>query len=213
MFDIADFKCDYRTYGDTMQVHVKRLGHVGLTVRDIDRSVAFYERYLGMRLTEKFEYPEEKIGHGVAVAAGAFVRCDITHHELSIFRMRKDILPEDAPDATRFGFGLHHIAFELATPEDLKALYGKMRDGGVEIVNCRNGGPGNQPRFYARDPDGNLLEFYWGIDKIGWDGAPRMYDPIEEIDILSFDFDAYVSGREADGRVARATITSGLRAD
>jgi catechol 2,3-dioxygenase len=193
-----------------MQTRVTKLGHVGLTVRDIDRTVDFYSRYLGMRLTEKFEYPEEKIGHGVAVAAGAFIRCDTTHHEMSIFRMRKDILGDDAPDAPRYGFGLHHIAFELGTPEDLKALYVNMRDGGVEIVNCRKGGPGNQPRFYARDPDGNLLEFYWGIDKIGWEGAPRSYDPIEEIDILSFDFEAWSDKRERDAEEARKTIRSGL---
>ncbi|MBY5436986.1 VOC family protein [Rhizobium leguminosarum] len=193
-----------------MEVRVVRLGHVGLTVRDIDRTIDFYSTYLGMRLTEKFEYPEEKIGHGVAVAAGAFLRCDVTHHEMSIFRMRRDILAADAPDAPRYGFGLHHIAFELNTPEDLKGLFKKMRDGGVEIVNSRKGGPGNQPRFYARDPDGNLLEFYWGIDKIGWEGASRTYDPIEEIDLLNFDFEAYVDRRERDAAEARKGIRSGL---
>lgn len=194
-----------------MQTRVARLGHIGLTVRDVDRTVAFYERYLGMRLTEKFVYPKEKIGHGVAVAEGAFIRCDTTHHELSIFRMRNDILPSDAPDAPRYGFGLHHIAFELATPQDLISLFSKMRDEGVEIVNSRKGGPGNQPRFYARDPDGNLLEFYWGIDKVGWEGAPRPYDAIEEIDLLSFDFDAWVDERERDAVKAREHIVSGLK--
>jgi catechol 2,3-dioxygenase-like lactoylglutathione lyase family enzyme len=186
-----------------MQARVARLGHVGLTVRDIDRSVAFFEKYLGMKLTEKFEYPEEKIGHGVAVAAGAFVRCSVTHHELSIFRMRKDILPDDAPAAPQFGFGLHHIAFEMGSPDDLMSLYKTMRDDGVTIVNCRTGGPGNQPRFYARDPDGNLLEFYWGIDQIGWQGVPRSYPPIKEIDLLSFDFEAFAIERESAARQAQ----------
>lgn len=191
-----------------MQTRVAKLGHIGLTVRDIDRTVQFYERYLGMRLTEKFEYPPEKIGHGVAVQAGAFIRCDVTHHELSIFKMRSDIIPEDAPDAPRYGFGLHHIAFELASPQDLLALLKKMKEEGVEIVNCRKGGPGNQPRFYARDPDGNLLEFYWGIDQIGWDGTPRAYDAIKEIDLFNFDFEAYVDKREADAQEARNGIRS-----
>lgn len=193
-----------------MQVRVARLGHIGLTVRDIDRTIDFYSTYLGMRLTEKFEYDENKIGHGVAVAAGAFLRCDVTHHEMSIFRMRKSILGDDAPDAPRYGFGLHHIAFEMGTPEDLRMLYTKMRDAGIEIVNARKGGPGNQPRFYARDPDGNLLEFYWGIDKIGWEGAPRSYDPIQEIDLLNFDFEAHVAQREQDATNARKTIRSGV---
>lgn len=194
-----------------MKVRVSRLGHIGLTVRDIDRTVAFYERYLGMRLTEKFEYAESKLGHGVAVAAGAFLRCDTTHHELSIFRMRKDILPEDAPDAPRFGFGLHHIAFEMTSPADLLSLLDEMRRDGVEIVNSRRGGPGNQPRFYARDPDGNLLEFYWGIDKIGWDGAARPYEPIQEIDLHDFDFDAYVEQREQDAIGAKGKLPTGVR--
>ncbi len=195
-----------------MEVRVARLGHIGLTVRDIDRTIEFYSTYLGMRLTEKFEYEENRIGHGVAVAAGAFLRCDVTHHEMSIFRMRKSILGDDAPDAPRHGFGLHHIAFELSTPEDLKRLYTKMRDGGVEIVDARKGGPGNQPRFYARDPDGNLLEFYWGIDKIGWEGAAHGYDPIEGIDLLNFDFDAYVEQRERDAVSAREGIRGGPNA-
>lgn len=189
-----------------MQLRVTKLGHIGLTVRDIDRTIEFYTNYIGLRLTEKFEYEENKIGHGVAVAAGAFLRCDVTHHEMSIFKMRNEILSENAPDAPRFGFGLHHIAFELATPDDLKGLYSKMRDGGVEIVNARKGGPGNQPRFYARDPDGNLLEFYWGIDQIGWEGAPRRYDPIEEIDLLNYDFEAYVDQREKDAADARRSV-------
>lgn len=195
-----------------MKPKVTKIGHVGLTVRDIDRTIAFYSKYLGMRLTEKFEYEEVRLGHGVAVQAGAFIRCDTTHHELSIFKMRSSVLADDAPDAPRFGFGLHHLAFELASPDDLKGLYTLMRDGGVEIVNCRKGGPGNQPRFYARDPDNNLLEFYWGIDSIGWDGASRPYDPIEEIDLLDFDFDAYLETRQRDADTARKTIRSGLNA-
>ena len=194
-----------------MQPRVSKLGHIGLTVRDIDRTIAFYSKYLGMKLSEKFEYEESRLGNGVAVQSGAFIRCDTTHHELSIFKLRNDILPSDAPDAPRYGFGLHHIAFELSSPEDLKALFVKMRDDGVEIVNCRRGGPGNQPRFYARDPDGNTLEFYWGIDQIGWNGSSRKYRPIEEIDLLAFDFDAFVAEREQDEIAATGLIAGGLR--
>lgn len=178
-----------------MQARVARLGHIGLTVRDLDRTIDFYETYLGLRLTERFTYPPEKVGHGVTVAAGAFLRCDVTHHELSIFTLRKDLVPAEAPGGP--AMGLHHIAFEMATPADLLALYDRMRADGIEIVNSRRGGPGNQPRFYARDPDGNLLEFYWGIDKIGWQDRPRAYDPIEEIDLTQFNFDDYLATREA----------------
>lgn len=188
-----------------MTVPVQRIGHVGITVRDLDRSVEFYTRSLGLRLTERFEYPTEDVGHGVAVAAGAFVRCDATHHCISIFRLKDGMLPAGAPDGSALGVGLHHIAFELGTPGELLAKLRELRGAGVPIVNCRKGGPGNQPRFYARDPDGHLLEFYWGIDEIGWDGVPRAYEPIQEIELTEFDFEAYLQEREdAAERVRRS---------
>lgn len=173
-----------------------KLGHVGIAVRDLDRSVAFYTETVGLELTERFEYREDEVGHGVAVAAGAFVRCDPTHHCMSLFTF-KDGVVNDAEGPL---YGLHHIAFELATPERLLELYKHMKDQGTVIVNARTGGPGNQPRFYGQDPDNNLLEFYWGIDQIGWDGLPRAYSPITEVDLDQFDFEAYSDRRKLDAQ-------------
>ncbi|MDF2050429.1 VOC family protein [Arthrobacter sp. Cr_A7] len=174
-----------------MSLKVRRLGHVGIAVRDLDVSVNFYTDFLGLKLTEQFRYPEEEVGHGVAVLAGAFVRNDATHHCLSIFTLRKAVEPP-----TEHHFGLHHVAFEMNSSEDLVALYKKFQENDVPIVNARKGGPGNQPRFYGLDPDGNLLEFYWNIDQIGWDGIPRPYDAIENIELEDFDFEAYEEERE-----------------
>lgn len=183
-----------------MDVAVKGIGHVGLAVRDLDKAVAFYTEQLGLTLTESFVYPEEEVGHGVKVVAGAFLRTDATHHRMSIFVLKDGIDGKDVMG----GLGLHHLAYELGTPEDLVGLYRRFKENGVELVSCRIGGPGNQPRFYAKDPDGNLLEFYWGIDQIGWDGIPREYPDIEEIDLETFDFDAFVTKRQADAEAVRA---------
>lgn len=192
---------------------ITRLGHVGIAVKDLDETVRFYEEVLGIRLTERFEYGEDEIGHGVAVSAGAFSRVDSTHHCMSFFVTRTPTDHHETDErATRSDVGLHHIAFELPTPDSLLALYRKLKASNVPIVNARKGGPGNQPRFYARDPDGNLLEFYWGIDTIGWDGKARPYDPIEEIDLETFDFDAYTARRESDATATENGNRAPLRA-
>ena len=191
-----------------MPVRVKKMSHIGLTVRDLDRSVAFYTGVLGLRLTERFEYPPDDVGHGVAVAAGAFVRCDSTHHQLSLFQLKDGLVP-DGQDVTAPMLGLHHLAFEMATPAELLDKFRELRERGVPVVNCRKGGPGNQPRFYARDPDGYLLEFFWGIDEIGWDGLPREYEPIQEIDLEAFDFEGFVAQREeAAARLQAAVVAA-----
>lgn len=166
-----------------MQARPIKLGHVGIAVRNIDEGVAFYTKKLGLRLTERFTY-KETVGHGVAVRSGAFVRCDATHHVVSIF----ELTDPDLSTSKKHRLGLHHIAFEFASPEDLLSKYRQLKDTGVYIANCRIGGPGNHPRFYAHDMDDNLIEFYWGIDQIGWDGLPRAYPPITEIDLEAFDF-------------------------
>jgi len=185
-----------------LPITLRKIGHIGIAVRDLDRSVQFYTEVLGLRLTERFDYEQQEIGHGTTVAAGAFVRCDSTHHCISIFRVKDELAAAAGPPTVT---GLHHIAFEISTPEDLLGLYRHLKRNRVQIVNARHGGPGNQPRFYAHDPDGHLLEFYWGIDEIGWDGRPRAYPPIAEIDLEAFDFDDFVAERERAALEVRVT--------
>lgn len=187
-----------------MQVKATRIGHIGIAVRDLDKTLEFYERWVGLRLTERFEYPDQEVGHGVTVKAGAFVRCDGAHHCISFFVPRDELL---VTSNGRLPLGLHHLAFEMATPEQLLEKYREFQREDIAIVNARQGGPGNQPRFYVRDPDGNLLEFYWGIDSIGWDGRPREYGPIEEIDLERFDFDEFERRRESDARLSNSEPT------
>lgn len=168
---------------------VARLGHVGIAVSDLDRSVEFYTEVLGMKLTELFRYDESTAGHGVAVLSGAFVRGDrdTIHHRLSIFTLRNPVAP---PPGVRT-LGLHHIAFEFDTREDLLTLYQRFKSDEIPIVNARIGGPGNHARFYGLDPDGNVLEFYSNIDQIGWDEVPHAYPPIQIVELDDFDFDEY----------------------
>ncbi|MGH2843071.1 MAG: VOC family protein [Solirubrobacteraceae bacterium] len=204
-----------------MQARAARIGHIGVTVRDLDATVEFYSRYVGLRLTERFEYPADEVGHGVLVTAGAFMRAGSDHHCVSFFAPKHGV--ESSTQGDAMPYGLHHIAFEMRTPEELLSKYRDLREAGVQIVNARSGGPGNQPRFYARDPDGNMLEFYWSIDQIGWQGSPRAYPDIQAIDLEAFDFEAFVQERERaaaaalasdrtavpDGAVTDAAVTAG----
>ncbi|GAA1633769.1 VOC family protein [Georgenia ruanii] len=195
----------------TVTGKVARLGHVGIAVADLDRSVDFYSNVLGMRVTEIFRYDESTAGHGVAVLSGAFVRGDkdTIHHRLSIFTLRNPAAK--VPGAQTLG--LHHIAFEFDTREDLLMLYKRFKDEEIPIVNARIGGPGNHTRFYGLDPDGNVLEFYWNIDQIGWDDRAHVYPPIQVVELDDFDFDEYQRLRETLDDPAWASLdASTLRA-
>jgi catechol 2,3-dioxygenase len=169
---------------------VRRLGHIGLAARDLERSIAFYTELLGMEVSDRLVYPA-----GARVAEGVWLRCDTLHHCLSIFRMPDSDEPDNGPSR----LGLHHLAFELATFDDLVRATRAATRAGLPVEG-RLGGPGWQLRIYTQDPDQNTIELFWDQDHIGWDGLSRPFIPIEYgIDIESFDLEAYLARKQDYG--------------
>ncbi len=63
---------------------VKRIGHVGIHVSDVDRSIEFYRKTLGLKVTGRWAPPD-------FVRPICFMRCEDMHHDFVLFE-----LPEDA---------------------------------------------------------------------------------------------------------------------
>jgi catechol 2,3-dioxygenase-like lactoylglutathione lyase family enzyme len=167
-----------------MGVRPLRLGHLGIAVRDMDRMVEFYRTVLDMQVSDRMTYPE-----GAALAEGVWLRCNADHHALALFAPRTAAVSEAPPGP----YGLHHLAFELGSFEELRRAvrFVTERQGPPRAV--RQGGPGCQLRVYFPDPEGNLVELYWALDQVGWDGRSRPYPPIEDVDMETFDVDAFVA--------------------
>jgi catechol 2,3-dioxygenase-like lactoylglutathione lyase family enzyme len=155
-----------------MGVRIGRVGHVGIQVTDVDRSIEFYRRVLGLKVTGRWGPPD--FGRPVC-----FMRIDDKHHDLVLFELARDAGKVGVPvtdSQMRKGPGLDHIAFEIDAREDwLKALE-HVRSCGVEIVSGPyvhapeggdkfTGGSGSHA-FYFLDPDGNRIEVYCWMMKI-----------------------------------------------
>jgi catechol 2,3-dioxygenase len=171
-----------------MGVRPVRLGHVGIAVRDMERMVEFYRTVLDLRISDRMPYPDEG-----PLVEGVWLRCNTDHHVLALFQ------PRAAAGEATGPYGLHHLAFELGSFEELRraARYVTEHHGPLRAV--RKGGPGCQLRIYFPDPEGNLVELYWALDQVGWDGRSRPYPPIEEVDLEAFDVDAFVAWKAGGG--------------
>jgi catechol 2,3-dioxygenase-like lactoylglutathione lyase family enzyme len=55
-----------------MGIHLGRVGHIGIHVSDVDRSIDFYRRVLGLKLTGRWAPPD--IGRPIC-----FMRIDDKH--------------------------------------------------------------------------------------------------------------------------------------
>ena len=145
---------------------ISRVGHVGIQVTDVDRSLAWYTETLGLTLTGRWE-----AGAGEVV----FMRFDDDHHNIVLFTHPA---PVD-PGATGGYNGLQHIALEIESRDEwLKALADLERKGekivwgplvhgfeGGDGAGTLVGGSGSRS-FYLEDPDGNSIELFTDMMKV-----------------------------------------------
>lgn len=134
-----------------------KLGHVVLRVADLGRSVDFYTRVLGLRVSDV--YPDGMMPGGMV-----FLRFNADHHGVALVGG----MPE--PAAKR---ELHHFALEVATLDEVFRARRHLRAHGVPVVFEGRRRAGAQIAVEFLDPDGHHLEIYWAVDQVGPDGRVR----------------------------------------
>jgi catechol 2,3-dioxygenase-like lactoylglutathione lyase family enzyme len=136
---------------------VRKIGHVVLNCRDVERSVKFYTEVLGFQISDV--YPDEMVPGGMV-----FLRCNTDHHGIGLVGS----LDGAAPNVE-----LNHIAFEVGTLDEVLLAARRLRECGATIDFEGRRRAGVQIAVEFRDPDGHRLEIYWGIDQVGSGGTVR----------------------------------------
>lgn len=129
--------------GEDRGIRPVRFNHVAFRVRDVDRSLAFYEGVLGFREAFRVYRPDGNLGLiYVQFGADQFVE---------LFEGGDgERQPETAPD----GSGYVHFCI---TVEDLDAALATLRRKGLDAGEPRTGTSGARI-YFIEDPDGNKIE-------------------------------------------------------
>jgi catechol 2,3-dioxygenase-like lactoylglutathione lyase family enzyme len=119
-----------RTYG---------LTHIGLTVRDIDRTITFYQQVLGAHV----------LYNNGATAELNTPGCD-------------DIITLNSGRASKVRSmgAVTHIGFRLVDPSDIDEAVRESEAAGGTVTERGEFEPG-APYVFARDPDGHILEIWY----------------------------------------------------
>ncbi|PYN95613.1 MAG: glyoxalase [Candidatus Rokuibacteriota bacterium] len=136
--------------------HLRKIGHVVLNVSDLDAAVRFYTELLGFQVSDR--YPDSMVPGGMV-----FLRCNTDHHGVA--------LVGGAPKVPHSS--LNHFAFEVGTLDEVFRARAWLRKQGVPIHFEGRRRAGCQIAVEFKDPDGNNLEIYWGLDQVGTGGAVR----------------------------------------
>ena len=140
----------------TPRFRLRKIGHVVLNVSDLDAAVRFYTEVLGLEISDR--YPDTMVPGGMV-----FLRCNTDHHGVALVGGAQKL------DRST----LNHFAFEVGSPDEVFRAREWLREHGVPIVFEGRRRAGCQLAVEFRDPDGNNLEVYWGLDQIGSDGRAR----------------------------------------
>lgn len=136
------------------------VNHVGITVKDIERSTEFYTSFggevmIGARFTGKDM--DRGLGLPDVTMRNTMIRFDGLVLELLQYDS-----PQSEPYSLRnCSIGATHVAFSV---EDLAALHDTLTQRGVEFLSdpipIDDGGPYQGGYWvYAKDPDGISVEF------------------------------------------------------
>lgn len=146
---------------------LKKLGHVVLKVRDLDRSEAFYAGIVGLRVTGRM--PGRMVFFSVPGNEDS--------HDLALWKVGQDAA---APQQKQVG--LFHVAWQVERPEDLEPLYRRLLERGVRVHGTTD--HGSNLSVYFEDPDGNMLEFTYERPRETW---PTDRNPFAGRDPLPFE--------------------------
>ncbi len=160
-----------------------RLGAVELTVSDLDRSVAWYRRALGLHLHER--------GHSTAGLGAPGETLVVLHED-----------PQATP-AGRGTAGLYHYALLFPDRADLARAAARLSAQAVEIDGASD--HGTHEAIYLPDPDGNGIE-------LAADRAPELWPSPGDADggrPRPLDFASLMS--TVAGELVSPTVAEGLR--
>jgi catechol 2,3-dioxygenase len=127
-----------------------RIGHVHLTVSDLERALRFYRDVLGFEVTTTYGRD------AVFLSAGGY------HHHLGLNTWAGRGAPAPAPGTT----GLYHFAIVYPDRQTLAAALRRVLDAGVPLEGAADHGVSEA--IYLRDPDGNGVELYHDRPESDW---------------------------------------------
>ena len=138
-----------------------RIGHVHLTVSDLERSLAFYRDAVGFEITARYG-PD-----AVFLSAGGY------HHHIGLNTWAGRGAPRPPEGST----GLYHFAILYPDRAALAEAVRRVLAHGIKLEGASDHGVSEA--IYLRDPDGNGIELYRDRPESEWprgpDGSIRMH--------------------------------------
>ncbi|WP_337864756.1 VOC family protein [Ignavibacterium sp.] len=125
------------------EIHPKvKIGHIHLTVSNLDKALSFYRDLLGFQVTARFG------SSAIFLSSGGY------HHHIAL----NTWAGEGAPNPPNGTTGLYHFAILFPNRQELAKAFKRIWEGKYPIEGASDHGVSES--IYLKDPDGNGVELY-----------------------------------------------------
>jgi catechol 2,3-dioxygenase-like lactoylglutathione lyase family enzyme len=159
---------------------IRRLGHFGFNLTNMDEGIRFYRDLLGFRVSDIIDHrtraksPEQLAG--LSNTNSYFTRYGTDHHALVLFNQRAR---EALGRSSQPGMTINQITWQVGSLREVGDAIRWFAEKGVKQQRSGRDMPGSNWHTYLFDLDGHSNELYYGIEQIGWNGHSKpkvMYD-------------------------------------
>ena len=154
---------------------IRRLGHFGFNVQDVEAGLKFYTDVLGFSVSDPIDFgsriEDQELRKTLGSGIGYFLRHGTDHHSFVVFPKR--ILDQLAGPSKRDDVTINQITWQVGSLREVTEAEEWLR--GLENPIRRSGRdtPGSNWHVYPSDPNSNINELYYGIEQIGWNGISK----------------------------------------
>ena len=159
---------------------IRRLGHFGFNLKNMEAGIHFYVDLLGFRISDVIDYSRRAKDPaqiaGLGDPKGYFTRYGTDHHAMVLFpkRVRDALGRREQP-----GITVNQITWQVGSLREVGKAIQWFNERGIKQQRSGRDMPGSNWHTYLYDPDGQSNELYYGIEQIGWNGHSKpkaMYD-------------------------------------
>ncbi|MCL5104774.1 MAG: VOC family protein [Armatimonadetes bacterium] len=132
--------------------------HVGIVVRDIEKSLRFWRDVMGLKVAADFREEGEFINTVQHLSGVRLRMIKLTSPDGSMVELLQDDAHPTPPSSANdlCDCGIRHVAFTVADIED---SWKTLVDADCDVLSEPVTAPDGKARlFFARDPEGNLME-------------------------------------------------------
>ncbi len=132
-------------------INVKRVSHVALKTKDVERQADFYTQMVGLGQTER-DY-----------AGRVYLRCNSNHHSIVLIPSMET--------------GIDHFALDVGSPAELEAAAVALTKAGIAYETIQSDEPGQGTSLRLRDPNGFMVELIGEMAQVDANYGPRAVQP------------------------------------